>query len=117
MHSQAFVEPRLSLGGASFAREPYIQMACLSQIMTLPRIFKLIIFYTILHIVTLLVYRLYWSPLASFSGPVLAKTTHLYEIYHNFILAGIYYEKIRESHCQVWYFISFIREKLNFAER
>jgi hypothetical protein len=59
MHSQTFVEPRLTLGGASLAHEPYLQMASLAQVITLPRILKLLIFYTILHIITLLVYRLY----------------------------------------------------------
>lgn len=50
------------------------------------------------YTVFLVFYRMYLSPLAAFPGPFLAKTTHWYEFYHNFIRTGKYFEKIRDMH-------------------
>jgi len=46
----------------------------------------------------LITYRLYFSRIASFPGPFLAKTTHWYEFYHNCIKKGEYYLRIEEMH-------------------
>ena len=50
------------------------------------------------YVLSLVIYRLHWSPLAAFPGPFLAKVTHWYEFYHNFVRTGKYYERIREMH-------------------
>lgn len=50
------------------------------------------------YTIGLLFYRVYLRPLAAFPGPFLARTTHWYEFYHNFIRTGKYYEKIRDMH-------------------
>ncbi|KAH8647763.1 cytochrome P450 [Xylariales sp. PMI_506] len=50
------------------------------------------------YVFGLVVYRLYFSPLASFPGPFMAKVTHWYEFYHNFWRTGKYYETIRDMH-------------------
>ncbi|EFY91972.1 cytochrome P450 monooxygenase, putative [Metarhizium acridum CQMa 102] len=46
------------------------------------------------------IYRLYFSPIAAFPGPFLAKVTHWYEFYYHSVCTGMYYEKIREMHCR-----------------
>ncbi|KAJ6782774.1 hypothetical protein PWT90_04131 [Aphanocladium album] len=53
---------------------------------------------TVVYIVALVIYRLFYSPVAAFPGPFLAKVTHWYEFYHNFIRTGMYYEEIRKMH-------------------
>ena len=63
-----------------------------------PLLFLLLTFCSISYVLSLIIYRLYWSPLAIFPGPFLAKVTHWYEFYHNFVRTGKYYEKIREMH-------------------
>lgn len=50
------------------------------------------------YTICLVFYRVYLSPLAAFPGPFLAKTTHWYEFYHNFIRTGKYFEKIKDMH-------------------
>lgn len=50
------------------------------------------------YTICLVSYRMYLSPLAAFPGPFLAKTTHWYEFYHNFIRTGKYFEKIKDMH-------------------
>lgn len=50
------------------------------------------------YTICLVFYRMYLSPLAAFPGPFLAKTTHWYEFYHNFIRTGKYFEKIKDMH-------------------
>lgn len=50
------------------------------------------------YTICLVFYRLCLTPLAAFPGPFLAKTTHWYEFYHNFIRTGKYFEKIKDMH-------------------
>lgn len=52
----------------------------------------------IIYVFALITYRIYFSPIAAFPGPFLAKVTHWYEFYHNFIRTGMYYEEIRKMH-------------------
>lgn len=53
---------------------------------------------TFIYTVGLVLYRLYLSPIAAIPGPFLAKVTHWYEFYHNFIRSGMYYVEIRDMH-------------------
>jgi hypothetical protein len=46
----------------------------------------------------LLLYRLYFSPIAAFPGPLLARATFWYEFYHNWVKNGQYYRRIEEMH-------------------
>jgi hypothetical protein len=55
-------------------------------------------FGAVIYTFALLIYRLYFSPIAAFPGPFLAKATHWYEFYHNFERTGMYYEQIRKMH-------------------
>ncbi|BCS21764.1 uncharacterized protein APUU_22196A [Aspergillus puulaauensis] len=50
------------------------------------------------YTVTLVVYRLWLSPLSGFPGSPLAKTTFLYEFYYDWIKPGLYCKKIHEMH-------------------
>ena len=52
----------------------------------------------LIYLVTLAVYRLYFSPLAQFPGPKLAALTLWYEFYHDVIKRGRYTWKIGELH-------------------
>jgi hypothetical protein len=55
---------------------------------------------TFIWCVTVVVYRLYFHPLAKIPGPLLAKATHAYSFYYNGVLGGRYYLKIEELHKQ-----------------
>jgi hypothetical protein len=54
----------------------------------------------VLHFVCLVIYRLYFSPLAGFPGPKFAAATGWYEFYHDYWRNGKYIFKIRELHEQ-----------------
>lgn len=51
-----------------------------------------------LYVAGVIVYRLYFSPLAKFPGPKLAAATLLYEFYYDVICRGQYTFKIKELH-------------------
>ncbi|KAI5917026.1 putative cytochrome P450 [Camillea tinctor] len=53
---------------------------------------------TVVYILGLIIYRLYFHPLASFPGPKLASVTTLYEFYYDGIKPGKYMFKIKELH-------------------
>lgn len=53
---------------------------------------------TIVYVGYLVIYRLYLTPLAAIPGPFLAKVSHWYEFYYDFVHTGKYYERIREMH-------------------
>ena len=53
-----------------------------------------------LFFVTLVTYRLFFSPLSKFPGPKLAAATYLYEGYYDVIRRGKYTFKIRDLHAQ-----------------
>jgi hypothetical protein len=54
--------------------------------------------FCIAYCVSLLVYRLYLSPLAKFPGPKLAAATLWYEFYYDVVKRGRYTWKIGEMH-------------------
>lgn len=47
---------------------------------------------------SLVIYRLYFDPLAGFPGPKVAASTGWYEFYHDVIRRGQYIYKIEEMH-------------------
>jgi hypothetical protein len=51
-------------------------------------------------VVTIAIYRLYFSPIARFPGPRLAALTLWYEFYYDVIKKGSYIWKIKELHEQ-----------------
>lgn len=52
----------------------------------------------VLYEVSLVIYRLHFSPLAKFPGPRLAAASLWYEFYYDVIKEGRYTWKIRELH-------------------
>ena len=54
----------------------------------------------ILYVETLLIYRLYYAPVAKFPGPRLAAITFFYEFYYDVWLEGQYTWKIQDLHKQ-----------------
>ena len=52
------------------------------------------------YLLSLGIYRLYFSPLAKFPGPRLAALTNWYEFYYELIQAGQFTSKIQELHKQ-----------------
>lgn len=51
-----------------------------------------------LYAAALVIYRLFFSPLAGFPGPKMAAATGYYESYYDMILKGQYVFKIKEMH-------------------
>jgi hypothetical protein len=54
----------------------------------------------VVYIVTLYVYRIWFSPISHIPGPKLAAATRWYEFYYDAILIGKYYVQIQEMHKQ-----------------
>ena len=52
------------------------------------------------YVVVLIIYRLYFSPLAKFPGPKVAAATLWYEFYYDVVKRGRYTWKIAELHAQ-----------------
>ncbi len=52
------------------------------------------------YLITIVVYRLYFSPLAKFPGPNLAALTLWYEFYYDVVKRGKYTWRIAEMHKQ-----------------
>lgn len=57
-----------------------------------------ILLYAILYSAGLVIYRVWFSPLAKFPGPLLARTTFWYGFYYEWVQLGTYYLKIKEMH-------------------
>jgi cytochrome P450 len=55
---------------------------------------------TILYVLTVVLYRLYFHPLAKFPGPKIAAATRLYEFYHEIYRDGRYYQVIDAMHVE-----------------
>jgi len=51
-----------------------------------------------LYICYLVLDRLWFSPIAHFPGPFLARITFWYEFYYNWIKVGSYYLEVNEMH-------------------
>ncbi|KAH8887959.1 putative cytochrome P450 [Thozetella sp. PMI_491] len=54
--------------------------------------------FSIVYGITLVLYRLIFSPIARFPGPRLAAATAWYEFYYDILKSGKYYKKINELH-------------------
>ena len=55
---------------------------------------------SLLYLAGLVVYRLYFSPIAKFPGPKLAAATYLFEGYYDVVKRGKYTFKIRDLHAE-----------------
>lgn len=64
----------------------------------LPGLLAILALCMFIYLSSLIVYRLYLSPVAAFPGPFLARTTHWYEFYYTYIQTGMYYSKVAEFH-------------------
>jgi hypothetical protein len=53
---------------------------------------------TVAYLIGLMVYRLYFSPIAKFPGPKLAALTRWYEFYYDVVLRGKFSDHITELH-------------------
>lgn len=67
----------------------------------------------LIYFASLVIYRLYWSPLAKIPGPKLAAATFWYEFYYDVVRRGRYTWKIGELHEE---YGMFIREFLVWME-
>lgn len=54
----------------------------------------------VVYFIGLVIYRLYFSPLAKFPGPPLAAATYLYEGYYDVVKRGKYTFKLKEIHAK-----------------
>src|ERR1700761_6770824 len=81
-----------------------VQFAVAPIIMELPLLFaqplRVAAFVFVAYISSLVIYRLYLSPLARFPGPRLAAATAWYEFYHDAIRHGKYTFEIKRMHEQ-----------------
>lgn len=83
---------------ASFTQLLGLWFVSIAQLLTWSRLGLLVALSAISYVLALVIYRVYLSPLSAFPGPFLAKATHWYEFYYNFLQTGKYYERIREMH-------------------
>lgn len=56
------------------------------------------VLFFILRRVSIIIYRLYFSPLAKFPGPKLAAASTLYELWFDAVKGGVYYKQIQKLH-------------------
>ena len=71
----------------------------------------------ITHGIGLVIYRLYFSPLAGFPGPKIAAATHWYEFYYNFWLQGKYIYQIEKMHKKYGKFMHYMTWNLTICEQ
>lgn len=83
---------------------------------TLRPSWRSIIVSVIIYYATLIVYRLYFHPLARFPGPKLAAISRWYEAYYDVIQGGQYTPKIVQLHKQFGEIPSSFRIVLSLLE-
>ncbi|KAI2135411.1 hypothetical protein LOZ29_003921 [Ophidiomyces ophidiicola] len=81
-----------------------------------PAIAAALLVYCGLYIACLVIYRLYFSPIAHFPGPLLPRITFWYEFYHNWFRTGEYYLRIREMHDKYGPIVRVSPEELHVLE-
>jgi hypothetical protein len=64
----------------------------------LPYTWAALLFCSVAYVVGIVVYRLWFSPIANFPGPLLARITFGYQLYHNWFRTGFYYLEIAKMH-------------------
>lgn len=72
----------------------------MENLLTLRPSWRSTIVAVIIYYATLIVYRLYFHPLARFPGPKLAAVSRWYEAYYDIIQGGQYTPKILQLHKQ-----------------
>src|SRR6187402_3443933 len=70
------------------------------SILTLMNLSVLSSILLLIYVITVGLYRLYWSPLAAYPGPKLAALSNWYEFYYDVILQGKFTSKIQDLHRQ-----------------
>ena len=73
-------------------------MAALLDILLDPRLIRLFAVLFLFYLFILVIYRLYFDPLAKFPGPKIAAITRYYEAYYDAWKKGRYIFKIDELH-------------------
>lgn len=63
----------------------------------------------VLHCTTMVIYRMYFHPLAKFPGPRIAAVTHLYEVAWDYFGKGAYLYEIERMHQEYGEFCGEIR--------
>jgi len=63
----------------------------------------------VLHCTTMVIYRLYFHPLAKFPGPRIAAATHFYEVAWDYFGKGAYLYEIERMHQKYGEFCGEIR--------
>ena len=58
----------------------------------------LVLTIVLLYVLSLIIYRLYFHPLAKFPGPKIAACTTLYEFYYDVVKDGQYIWQIKDLH-------------------
>ena len=65
---------------------------------TTSRIAAIFVLFVVSYSIGLVIYRLFFSPIAGFPGPKLAAVSGWYEFYYDYFLNGKYLFRIEEMH-------------------
>ena len=77
-----------------------------------PQSLTIALFFLCLYIVSIVFYRLYFSPLAKFPGPKLAALTYWVEFYHDVLKRGQYTFEIVKMHEKYGKAVTFTSERV-----